>query len=52
MTPVLNFSSENYISAINLFATSIKAYFGQLGNQSIDVQLINEGNFLHLTLNV
>ncbi len=50
--PFLILSSGNSISAMNLFATSIKASFGQLGNQSKDVQLINDGNFLHLTLNV
>jgi len=40
------------MSAINLFATSIKAYLGQLGNQSREVQFIKDGNFLHLTLRV
>ena len=37
---------------MNLLATSMRAYLGQLGNQSIEVQLINDGNFLHLTLSV
>lgn len=40
------------MSSMNLLATSIKAYFGQLGNQSKDVQFISEGNFLQRTLNV
>ncbi len=52
MIPLLTFSSENSMSAMKLFATSINAYFGQLGNQSSEVQLIRDGNFLHLTLKV
>lgn len=34
---------------INLLATSIKAYLGQLGNQSSEQQFINEGNFRQRT---
>ena len=40
------------MSAMNLLATSISASLGQLGNQSKEVQLMSDGNFLHLTLNV
>lgn len=50
--PFRTVSSGNSISEMNLLATSIKAYLGQLGNQSKEVQLIRDGNFLHLTLNV
>ena len=49
--PALIFSSGISMFFMNLLATSIKASFGQLGNQSREQQLIKEGNFLHRTLN-
>ena len=34
---------------MNLFATSKRAYLGQLGNQSNEQQFINEGNLRQRT---
>lgn len=50
VNPSLILSSGSSMFLINLFATFIKASFGQLGNQSKEQQLINDGNFLQRTL--
>ena len=52
MIPALIVSFGNSISLMNLLATSMRAYFGQAGNQSREVQLIKEGNLRHRTRNV